>query len=131
MEEKYPLLIERIQSAFVDAVFVIVLMFVFANILDGFNDVPDWVRVLLFVLLFIAYEPLCMTLGCTMGNYIKGIRVRKSFDTTKRINFPQAIVRYMIKLLLGWISFVTIHSNPKRKAIHDLAIGSVMIKYPT
>ena len=38
------------------------------------------------------------------------------------------MIRYPVKLLLGWISFLTINSNPKRRAIHDLASGSVMIK---
>jgi hypothetical protein len=31
-----------------------------------------------------------------------------------------------IKLLLGAISFLTISSNPKRRAIHDFMSGSVM-----
>ena len=82
----------------------------------------------MFIGLFIAYEPLCLVFGCTLGNYLKGIRVRKASDTTKRINIFQAIIRYPIKLGLGWILFLTINSNPKRRAIHDLTSGSVMIK---
>ena len=69
-----------------------------------------------------------MAMGCTLGNYIKGIRVRKAADSTKRISFLQAIVRYPVKLTLGWLSFLTIHTNTKRRAIHDMASGSVMIK---
>lgn len=128
MEEQYPQLSERIQSAFIDAVLIIILIFAFTNILDNFNNVPDWMRILLFVVVFIGYEPLSMSLGCTLGNYIKGIRVRKNSDTTKHINIFQAIIRYPVKLLLGWISFLTIHSTPKRRAIHDLVSGTVMIK---
>jgi uncharacterized RDD family membrane protein YckC len=128
MEENYPPLSDRIQSTFIDTVLIVVLMFVFAGLLDKFNNVPDWVRVVMFVGLFVAYEPLCMTLGSTLGNYIKKIRVRKNADTTKRINILQAIIRYPIKVLLGWISFLTINSNPKRRAIHDLVSGSVMVK---
>ena len=82
----------------------------------------------MFAGLFIAYEPICMTLGSTLGNYLKGIRVRKDSDSTKRINIFQAIIRYPVKVFLGWISFLTINSNPKRRAIHDLVSGSVMIK---
>ena len=69
-----------------------------------------------------------MTLGSTLGNYLKGIRVRKNSDSTKCINILQAIVRYPVKVLLGWVSFLTINSNSKRRAIHDLVSGSVMIK---
>lgn len=128
--EKYPLLIDRIQSTFVDMFFIIVLMFVFAAILDRCNDVPNWVRIVLFVGIFIVYEPLCTTLGFTLGNYIKGIRVRQFDNSTRKINFLQAFVRYILKVALGWLSFLTIHSVKKRRAIHDMVSGSVMIKLP-
>ena len=126
--KKYPQLIERIQSTFIDTILIIILMFVFSNILDGFHNVPDWVRIIMFVALFIAYEPFCMTLGSTLGNHFKGIRVRKNSDVAKRINIFQALIRYPVKVLLGWISFLTINSNSKRRAIHDIVAGSVMIK---
>lgn len=128
MEEKYPLLTERIQSSFIDMILIILAIFVFAGILDKFENVPDWVRVGLFVGLFVIYEPLCMVVGCTLGNYLKRIRVRKYADTKKRINPFQSIVRYPIKMGLGWISFLTINSNLKRRALHDIISGSVMIK---
>jgi uncharacterized RDD family membrane protein YckC len=130
MEEKYPLLGDRIQATFIDTLLIIVLMCVFTVILDKFDNVPDWVRMVMFVGIFFVYEPLCMTFGCTLGNYLKKIRVRKKSDSTKRINIFQAIIRYPIKVSLGWISFLTISGNPKKRAIHDFASGSVMIKLP-
>lgn len=128
MEEKYPPLTDRIQSTFIDTIVIVILMFAFASILEKFDNVPDWMRMVMFAVLFVAYEPLCMTLGFTPGNYLKGIRVRKNSDATKRINLLQAIARYPVKLFLGWISFLTINSNSKRRAIHDLVSGSLMIK---
>lgn len=128
MNEKYPLLGDRIQSSFIDAILLIILMFFFASLLDRYDDVPDWVRILLFVSLFLIYEPLCMTLGCTLGNYVKGIRVRKVNNTSKRINILQALIRYPVKVILGWVSFLTIGTNPQRRAIHDMVSGTVMIK---
>ena len=125
---KYPLLGDRIQSTFIDTLLIIVLMFVFASILDRYENVPDWIRIALFFGLFGIYEPVCTSLGCTLGNYIKKIRVRRYNDTSKRINIFQALIRYIFKILLGWISFLTIHSNAQRRAIHDLVAGSVMIK---
>jgi uncharacterized RDD family membrane protein YckC len=128
MQEKYPLLIERIQSTLIDSVLIILLMFLFSNILDKMQNPPDWIRIAMFVGIWLVYEPLCTSIGFTLGNYIKGIRVRKAETTAKKINFFQAIIRYIFKVLLGWISFLTISSNPKRRAIHDLISGSVMIK---
>ncbi len=128
MEEKYPSLVERLQSTFIDTIIIVILMVVFSNVLEGFNNVPEWIRILLFVFLFVVYEPVLMTFGCTVGNYIKGIRVRKNEDINQKINIGQSIIRYPIKLSLGFISFLTINSNLRRRAIHDLASGSVMIK---
>jgi uncharacterized RDD family membrane protein YckC len=128
MPEKYPSLTDRIQSLFIDMVLIIALMFLFSNILERYNHVPDWVRIALFAGLFVIYEPLAMATGCTRGNFIKGIRVRKNAESSRRINILQAFLRYPVKILLGWISFLTINSNPKRRAIHDLVSGTVMIK---
>jgi uncharacterized RDD family membrane protein YckC len=128
MEEEYPTLSERIQSTFIDTILIIILFFVFTSVLDKFDNVQAWVKVLLFVALFIAYEPLCMTLGCTLGNYLRGIRVRKNWNSSKKINFFQAVIRYPVKFLLGWLSFLTIGVSEKRRAIHDIVSGSVVIK---
>jgi uncharacterized RDD family membrane protein YckC len=129
MIETYPDLSDRIQSSFIDVILIIVMMFLFASVLDHFANVPDWVRISMFAGLFMVYEPLCTFIGFTLGNYIKGIRVRKASDTTKRINIFSAISRYAVKILLGWVSFLTIHSNPKKRALHDFAAGSVMIRH--
>jgi len=125
---KYPLLGDRIQSTFIDTVLIIILMFIFASVLDRFENVPDWVRITLFALVWFVYDPLCTSLGFTLGNYIKGLRVRQYKDVNKRINIIQAILRYIIKISLGWISFLTINTNKEKRAIHDFAAGSVVIK---
>jgi uncharacterized RDD family membrane protein YckC len=124
----YPTLSDRVQSTFIDGIFIIIMMFVFALILDRFGESPDWIRIVLFFGIWGLYEPLCTSLGFTIGNYIKGIRVKKAENPSKRINFLQAFVRYILKVLLGWISFLTMHFNPQRRAIHDFASGSVMIR---
>lgn len=126
--DNYPQLSDRIQSTFIDLVLIIVLMFISGAIMDRFEQVPDWVRATIFIALFVAYEPICTSLGCTVGNYIKGIRVRSVENPARRINIFQAIIRYIVKVLLGWLSFLTIHSNPQKRAIHDLVSGSIVIK---
>jgi uncharacterized RDD family membrane protein YckC len=103
-------------------------MVIFSIVLDNFRPVPDWVIMVLFASIFLLYEPLCMSYGCTIGNYIKKIRVRSIKDTSKRINIFQSVIRYILKVLLGWVSFLTIHSTDGKRAIHDLASGSIMIK---
>ena len=125
---EYPDLSERVQSTFIDAIFIVLMMFCCASMLDRYENAPDWIRIVLFFGLWAVYEPLCTSLGCTIGNLVKGIRVRSQNEVTKKINILQALLRYIIKCILGWVSFVTIHGNPQRRAIHDLVAGSVMIR---
>lgn len=124
----YPSLADRVQSTFIDTIFIVVLMFISASLLDKYEGAPEWIRIALFFGIWGVYEPLCTTLGFTIGNLVKGIRVRKATDISKRINIVQAFFRYVLKITLGWISFLTMHSNQQKRAIHDFAAGSVMIK---
>lgn len=127
MKEKYPFMLERIQSILIDSVLIIACMIIFSDILSGFKNVPDWLRAVLLISLFL-YEPIATTIGGTIGNNIKGIRVRKDSDDTKQINIFQALIRYFFKLLFGWLSFITIFSSSKKRAIHDILSGTVMVK---
>lgn len=124
----YPSLSERVQSTFIDTVFIVFLMFMASNVLDQYDHVPDWVRMVLFFGIWGVYEPLSTCLGFTIGNYVKNIRVRRVSDTSRRISLLQAYVRYILKFSLGWLSFLTMHSNTQRRAIHDFAGDSVVIK---
>ena len=128
MQYEYPSLSDRIQSIIIDQVFIVALMFASASLLDKYENAPDWIRIVLFFGILAIYEPFCMMFGCTIGNYAKRIRGRKYEDPTKRMNVFQAYLRYFIKILLGWLSFLTIGMNKEKRAIHDLAASTVMIK---
>src|SRR4030095_13633888 len=125
---RYPTIAKRVQSIFVDLLFIVILMFAAAKIIDLFGDAPDWVRIVLFLGLWGVYEPFCTAYACTIGNYLLKIRVRKISHPSERINLFQAYMRYIFKSSLGWLSFLTVHTNEERRAIHDLVAGSVMIE---
>ena len=124
---QYPSLTDRIKSSVVDLLFVLFIMSCIALLLDNSMEVPDSLRAGLFIFLFFIYEPLAHTLGYTLGNYVMGIRVRKSNASEEKINIAQAYLRFTVKTLLGWLSFFTIHSNKKRRAMHDIASGTLTI----
>lgn len=124
---EYPTLVTRFKSTFIDLLVVILAMGISSFILDKFDNVPDWVTIVLFVGIWIMYEPLCTSLGATVGNLLMGVGVRRVADTDRRISFPAAVFRYAFKTLLGWVSFLTIHSNKERRAIHDMVGGSVVV----
>jgi len=98
-----------------------------AIVLDNFIEVTDGLRAGLFIFLFFVYEPLAHTLGFTLGNYIMGIRVRKISAHAEKVNITQAYLRFTVKKLLGWLSFFTIQSNKKSRAMHDIASGTLTI----
>ena len=127
----YPTLSKRVQSIFIDLLFMILMMLVSGWILDKLNpqqeEGDEWIRAALFVGIWGIYEPVAMTLGCTLGNFLIKIRVRKQNNTGKKINILQAYVRFIVKFFLGWISFITISFNEERRAIHDFASGTIVL----
>jgi uncharacterized RDD family membrane protein YckC len=127
-EYVYPTLVKRIQSICIDNLFIITCLLLFSKILENIQDTPDWFRAVLFFAIFTVYEPLLICLGGTLGNRVMKIQVRKSDDEANGINILQAYLRFIFKVLFGWLSFITIHMNPQKRAIHDLISGTVMIQ---
>ena len=116
-EIEYPYIGDRVQSTLIDTLFIVVLMFAFSSILEGYDDAPKWIRITMFISIWLLYDPVCTSLGGTIGNYAKGLRVRQLKNPTKRINILQAVVRYLFKFALGWLSFMTINLNEEKRAI--------------
>jgi len=129
IEANYPSLVRRVQSIFIDTVLIILAMVIISAVLSNVQNTPDWVRIALFVFLFFAYEPVFMAFTAgTIGNRFMGIQVKQVADETKRPTLFQAYVRFAFKLFLGWLSFVTMHFNLQRRAIHDLVGKTVMLQ---
>ena len=127
-EENFPGIFIRIKAVFADTVVVVLLMVGTSRLFDLFPHVPDFVRAAAFVFIFLLYDPLFTSIfGGTIGHMVMGIRVCKEKDITQRIFFPLAIVRFIIKASLGWLSLLTVSNKNKGKAIHDLATGSVVL----
>jgi len=128
MKSQYPSLIDRFQSLLIDSILIILFMFILSSTIPNFEKFPNTLKILLFFVPWAIYEPLATTLGFTLGNYISGIRVRRFKNAKMKINFFQSFVRFLIKVLFGWLSIITIFTNKRRRALHDLLSGSVMIK---
>lgn len=127
MTENYPSVLDRIKSTTIDTLILIVCMYFFSDILNSYQNVPNWVRAALFGSLLL-YEPICTAFGATLGNHKMNIRVRKVSNESERINIVQAIIRFFFKIVLGWLSFITVFTSPKSRTLHDIICGSIMIK---
>ncbi|MBL8010729.1 MAG: RDD family protein [Flavobacteriales bacterium] len=124
----YPELGDRYKSITVDLLVIIALMFAAGYLFEAWTSAPESARILAFIIIWAGYEPIATSLGCTLGNYVMKIRVRRSSDESRRINVLQAYVRYIVKVLLGWLIFLSMGANPRRRGIHDLAASSVMVR---
>lgn len=127
-ENNYPGVFERVKAIVTDGIVIVVFMFIASYIFALFESVPDSARIIAFVFIFLLYDPLFTSLfGGTIGHMMLGIRVRRESNEEKNILFPLAIVRYIAKSFLGFISLLTISGNEKKKAIHDYLVGSVVV----
>lgn len=127
MYKEYPSILDRIKSTTIDTVIIIGFMYLASEILNSFENIPNYFRMIVFIGIWL-YEPILTSFGATIGNDKMEIRVRSNSDHSKRINFFQAVIRFIIKILLGWLSFITVFSSKKSRTIHDYLSGSVMIK---
>lgn len=126
--QDYPGISERIKAIYIDFAVTIGLMIVFTNIISSYPDTPLWLKITLFAVVVVLYEPLFTSLfGGTIGHRSVGIRVKRERDETKNIQFHVAVIRYIIKCFLGILSFITISNNYKGSAIHDIVCSSVVI----
>lgn len=126
----YPSIIVRIKAAFADTIVVIGLIIGLTTLFSKFDNVPEYVRIT-GVVLILLYDPIFTSFfGGTLGHIMMKIRVKQIKNLDKNIPFFNAVVRFVVKLLLGWISLLTVANNKKKLALHDMAAGSVVIYKP-
>ncbi len=122
----YPLLLQRYKSTLIDFLLLLVLNIIVLLISQALSN-PQVVIIPFVILSFLLYEPLLTVYSCTIGQRLMRIRVRDGHDPFKRITLWQSYARYFVKILLGWLSFITIHQNEQKRAIHDFAGTTVMV----
>jgi uncharacterized RDD family membrane protein YckC len=124
--EWLPRLPRRYAATAVDGVLMLVAIVV-PTALWGTNDASArTARAALAIAALFVYEPLCTGRFVTVGQWVAGVRVRR-FDSGERIGVPRAFARIWVKVVLGIFSFLVIPFIPGRRAIHDLATGSIVI----
>ena len=128
MDQNFPDVSERVKAAITDSIVIGLFMLGVVYIFSNIEKVPDFARILAFIFIFVLYDPLFTSLfGATIGHMLIGIRVKRESNYEKNIIFPLAIIRFVFKAFLGVISLLTVSSHEKKKAIHDLLVGSVVL----
>lgn len=128
MMPNYPGVADRVKAIVVDSIMIIVFIITITYFFTLFNNPPDEAKIIAFIFIFVLYDPLFTSIfGGTLGHMAFNLRVRREKDETKKILFPIAIIRFIVKIALGWISFLTVSGTEKRRAIHDYLAGSVVV----
>ena len=126
--ENYPGVAIRVKAVVSDSVIMLILIIIVTYAFSVFENVPDNARIIAFIFIFFLYDPLFTSVfGGTIGHMMFGLRVKREKNQMKNILFPLAIIRFLVKVSLGWISLLTVSGNKKRKAIHDYLVGSVVV----
>ncbi|WP_299322338.1 RDD family protein [uncultured Maribacter sp.] len=129
MTKEYALLPDRIKAAVIDGILLIVAMYAVSEILSLFENVPNYVRISIAILLFLLYDPIFTSqFDGTIGHSYSKIMVKKDAITEQNINLVPALFRFLIKFSLGWVSLLTVTGNQKKKALHDLVVNSVVLR---
>lgn len=121
-----PSILRRYMSTFIDGVFILTTFLAVSAVLELSQVVPDTIRVPLILGILFLYEPICTSLLCTVGQKLTGIRVRK-LDGKTKISLFAAVLRYLVKVVFGLFSLLSIPFSKNRKALHDFASGSVVV----
>lgn len=128
-EIKYGTLINRLKAILIDVLVVVGLCMIATAIFSRIGYVSDPVRMVVFIFIFLLYDPLFTSIfGATIGHLIIGLKIRRAKDITRKLIFPMALIRFIIKGTLGFVSLMTISTTKKNRAIHDIVAGSVVLQ---
>ncbi|RDC64893.1 RDD family protein [Adhaeribacter pallidiroseus] len=124
----YPSIRRRLLSYSVDLFIVICVFMLVGVIIDLAGTAPDWLRGFILLFMLFLYEPVFVSIfGGTLGYQLFRMRVVNE-KTYENLPFLLAVWRFVVKLFFGWLSFLTATFNPRRRAIHDLFAGALMVQ---
>lgn len=123
----YPRLIRRVRAVLIDSVLVMLIIIVWWLTLPLLVNTDSYIKVALPLILIFILEP-CMVAftGGTPGHHIMGVKI-VSARTGTYIGVLRALIRALLRGLFGWLSFIIALTSRKHQALHDLAVGTVVI----
>ena len=91
------------------------------------TPIATQVSVVAGILFLLLYEPVCIWMaGGTIGHLSFNLRIVRAEDLGP-VSFKRALIRTIVKGLLGVWVFMAIYFTRRCQAVHDLAAGTVVI----
>ncbi len=123
-----PGIFERVKALVLDSIVLILLRIFITYAFSILATIPDWVRGVSFLFVFVFYDPLLTSfMGGTVGHKVVGIAVKRVNERTRNISLIRAVIRFVVKSSLGVISLCYVTPNDENQALHDLLAGSIVV----
>jgi uncharacterized RDD family membrane protein YckC len=121
-----PTILRLYLSTVIDGVLILSTFIAVSFAVNSDSSIASYARIAVLAIMLFLYEPVMTSRCCTLGQKISGIRVRK-IDSYGNISIPAAYLRIVIKIVLGFISLLSIPCTRDRRAIHDFVSGSIVV----
>ena len=123
----YPRLIRRVRAILIDSVLLPIAVFGTLILGDTLGVTHTYGKVALILVPIFVLEPgLVAVTGGTVGHHLMKIRIA-TIDGQRNINIFAATLRFLAKMLLGWLSLIFVLTTKKHQAVHDLLARSVVV----
>jgi uncharacterized RDD family membrane protein YckC len=123
----YPRLIRRIRAVLIDSVLLPIAVFGTLILGDALGVSHTYGKVALALGPIFVLEPgLVAVTGGTIGHHLLRIRIA-TIDGQCNINIFAATIRFIAKVLLGWLSFIFVLATKKHQAVHDVLARSIVV----
>lgn len=115
----------RIQSTFIDSIVAVTLVFMLCALANCINEESATLKITAVIIGF-SYEPLLVCYHRTIGQMIVRMKVTDLKNGSRPL-LPASYLRFVVKSLLGSLSFILIFSDVQRRAIHDHIAGTLVV----
>ncbi len=123
---RYPRLIRRVEAVLLDALVIVLTILVAMNPLAQL-DIHGGYKAAMVALAIFALEPgMVSVTGSSIGHHLRGLRVQDA-RTGAKLGILRAVLRFVVKNLLGWYSLVFMLVTKRHQTVHDMAVQSVVV----
>jgi uncharacterized RDD family membrane protein YckC len=121
---QFPNLFRRYVASLIDLIAVVAFVGFIGKLPLAMPE--NFSGITVFMIVIVLYEPIFTVFACTIGQLVMRIRVRRC-DGQERLGFLRAVFRTLVKYSLGVISFLSMPAQIERRAMHDLAAGTLVL----
>lgn len=123
----FPVLSLRIRAYLIDLLSLTFLVYFASFVVSFLGDFSGTIKGIAFVAVIVLFEPVLIKFtGGSLGHHYVGIRIANA-KTHENLGFFQGVLRFILKVMLGFFSFFGMLITQQHRALHDALSGSVVL----